>query len=135
MSHAPSPTHYEILGVAADAPADSLRQAYRRAAQRHHPDRSPGDPAAQQRMAHINEAYAVLSHPKRRESYDQWMRARAARRAADAALVAAQPSRFEATWPWGLVAGTLAFALLTVGTAVYKSTAPAVAVPIQSGPH
>lgn len=135
MSHASSPTHYEILGVAADAPADSLRKAYRRAAQRHHPDRSPGDPAAQQRMAHINEAYAVLSHPKRRESYDQWMRARAARRAADAALVAAQPSRFEATWPWGLVAATLAFALLTVGTAVYKSTAPAVAAPILSGPH
>lgn len=135
MSHASSPTHYQTLGVAADAPADSLRKAYRRAAQRHHPDRSPGDPAAQQRMAHINEAYAVLSHPQRRESYDQWMRARAARRAADAALAAAQPSRFEAAWPWGLVAATLAFALLTVGTAVYKSTAPAVAAPIPSGPH
>lgn len=135
MSHATQPTHYEILGVAADAPADALRKAYRRAAQRHHPDRSAGDPASQQRMARINEAYAVLSHPRRRESYDQWMRARAARRAADAALVASRPSRFEATWPWGLVAATLAFAFVTVGTAVYKSAAPAVAAPTQSGAH
>ena len=135
MSHADTPTHYDVLGLAADAPADALRKAYRRAAQRHHPDRSPGDPAAQRRMADINEAYAVLSHPQRRESYDQWMRARAARRAADAALAAARPSRFEATWPWGLVAATLAFALATVGTAVYKSTVPAVAAPIRSGTH
>ena len=135
MSHATLPTHYEVLGVAVDAPAETLRKAYRRAAQRHHPDRSPGDPAAQERMAHINEAYAVLSHPRRRESYDQWIRARAARRAADAALVASRPSRFEATWPWGLVAATLAFAFVTVGTALYKSTAPAVAAPTQSGTH
>lgn len=135
MSHATHPSHYDILGIDQDASAETLRKAYRRAAQRHHPDRSPGDPVAQQRMAHINEAYAVLSHPHRRESYDQWMRARAARRAADAALRAARPSRFEATWPWGLVAATLAFALLTVGTALYKSTAPAVAAPIQSAAH
>lgn len=135
MSHLTNPTHYEILGLPTDAPAGALRKAYRRAAQKHHPDRSPGDPAAQQRMAHINEAYAVLSHPQRRESYDQWVRARAARRAADAALVASRPTRFEATWPWGLVAATLAFALLTVGTALYKSTAPAVAAPITSAAH
>ncbi|WP_427911862.1 J domain-containing protein [Ramlibacter sp. MMS24-I3-19] len=135
MSHAPHPTHYEILGVAHDATVEALRTAYRRAAQRHHPDRSHGDAAAQQRMVQINEAYAVLSHPQRRESYDLWVRALAARRAADAALVASRPTRFEATWPWGLVAATLAFAMLTVGTAVYKSTAPAVAAPILSGPH
>lgn len=135
MSHATHSTHYEVLGVATDACPDALRRAYRRAAQRHHPDRSPGDPSAQQRMAHINEAYAVLSHPQRRESYDQWVRARAARHAADAALRASRPSRFEASWPWGLVAGTLAFALLTVGTALYKSTAPAIAAPIQSSAH
>lgn len=135
MSHAPQPTHYDTLGVAHDASAESLRAAYRRAAQRHHPDRSHGDPLAQQRMVDINEAYAVLSHPQRRESYDVWMRARAARRAADAALVASRPTRFEATWPWGVVAATLAFAMLTVGTAVYKSTAPAVAAPVQPGPH
>ncbi|MFL6695028.1 MAG: J domain-containing protein [Ramlibacter sp.] len=135
MSHGTDPSHYEVLEVPADVAAQALRQAYRRAAQRHHPDRSAGDPRAQQRMAHINEAYAVLSHPQRRASYDQWMRAREARRAAEASLLAARPSRLAASWPWGLVAATTAFALFTVGTAVYKSTAPAIAAPTQATGH
>jgi DnaJ-class molecular chaperone len=133
MSHGPAPSHYEILSVPTDASSDTLRRAYRVAAQRHHPDRSGSDSAAQGRMADINEAYAVLSHPQRRASYDRWMRARATRRAADAALAAARPSRFSASWPWGLVAATTAFALFTVGTAVYKSTAPAIAAPSHAG--
>jgi len=135
MSHGKEPSHYETLAVRADATPEVLRRAYRRAAQRHHPDRSAGDPAAQRRMAEINEAYAVLSHPQRRASYDRWMRACAAREAADIALADARPSRFAATWPWGLVAVTAAFALLTVGTAVYKSTAPAIAAPTQATGH
>ena len=135
MSPVNEPSHYEILSVPTDATSGVLRQAYRRAAQRHHPDRSAGDPGAQRRMAHINEAYAVLSHPQRRASYDRWMRACAARRAADAALAAARPSRFAASWPWGLVAATMAFSLFTVGTAVYKSATPAIAAPAPSSSH
>lgn len=135
MSLRTDPSHYEILSVPADATADVLRLAYRRAAQRHHPDRTAGDPGAQQRMAHINEAYAVLSHPQRRASYDHWIQACAARRAAEAALADATPSRFAASWPWGLVAATMAFTFLTVGTVVYKSAAPVIAAPAPSSTH
>jgi curved DNA-binding protein CbpA len=76
----------------------------------------------------INEAYAVLSHPQRRASYDQWLQARDVRQHADAAARAARPSRFAATWPWGLVAATAAFAFLSVGTVVYKTSWAASAI-------
>ncbi len=112
--------HYAVLEVEADASPQAVRQAYRRAAQQHHPDRQPGDHEAPERMARINEAYAVLSHPQRRASYDQWLQARHARDRADAAAQAARPSRFEASWPWGLVAATLAIVMATFGTVVYK---------------
>ena len=135
MSQRNDHSHYQILGVPSDAPAGALRKAYRRAAQRHHPDRSKGDADAQTRMVRINEAYDVLSHPQRRDSYDQLLRARAARRAAEAAVAAARPSRFEATWPWGLVAATMAFALITVGTVLYKSAVPTIAAPPQARAH
>lgn len=117
------PSHYDTLQVAPTASAADLRSAYRRAAQRHHPDRCGDDPAAQRQMADVNAAYAVLSHPQRRASYDQWLRARLARDAAEAAVRAAQPSRFAATWPWGLIACTTAIALFTVGTVLYKTSA------------
>lgn len=122
------PSHYDLLGVPSSAAADELRLAYRRAAQRHHPDRQPGDARAQQRMAAINEAYAVLSHPQRRASYDQFLRARQARCRAEAAAAAARPSRFASGWPWGLVAATMAIALGTVGAVLYRTALPAMAV-------
>jgi hypothetical protein len=114
------PSHYDLLDVERDASPDTLRVAYRRAAQRHHPDRNGGDGGA---MARINEAYAVLSHPQRRASYDQWMRAVEARLLAEAAAQAARPSRFAESWPWGLVAATTAVAFLAVGTVLYKTSA------------
>jgi curved DNA-binding protein CbpA len=58
---------YDILGVMPDADADTIKKAYRREAMRHHPDRG-GDKA---RAAAINDAYAVLSDPARREQYDR----------------------------------------------------------------
>jgi len=122
-----SRTHYDTLSVPPNATAAMVRAAYRRAAQRHHPDRC-SDAAAQQRMAHINAAYAVLSHPERRASYDMWMRARQARRLAEVAAQAARPSRFAEAWPWGLIAGTTAFALATVGTVLYKTSLPALVI-------
>jgi DnaJ-class molecular chaperone len=126
-----SPTarsHYATLEVASDACAADVRLAYRRAAQRHHPDRSGDIARAQERMAHINEAYAVLSHPQRRASYDQWLLARDARQQAEAAARAARPSRLAAGWPWGLVAATAAFAFFSVGTVVYKTSWAASAI-------
>ncbi len=126
------PSHYDTLSVPADATADMVRAAYRKAAQKHHPDRCGGDQDAQRQMAHINAAYAVLSHPQRRASYDSWMRARQARRLAQQAAEAARPTRFSETWPWGLVAGTTAFALATVATVLYKTSLPALVIAAQA---
>lgn len=120
MSH--GPTHYEVLRIARDASAQDVRTAYRRAAQLHHPDRAGA--GSQEAMARVNEAYAVLSHPQRRASYDQWMLARDARRRADAAAAAAQPTRLEEGKAWGLVAATAAVALLVVGTVLFKAGLP-----------
>jgi DnaJ-class molecular chaperone len=122
-----STSHYDTLKVPRDAPLAVLRAAYRRAAQQHHPDRNAGAANAHDAMARINEAYAVLSHPQRRASYDKWLQAIDARRRAQAAAQAAQPSLMARTRPWGIVAATLAFTALSIGTVLYKSatTSPA----------
>jgi DnaJ domain len=67
--------HYEVLGVAATAPAAELRQAYLARARRLHPDRwvdaSPGERERVQRsMQEVNEAWRVLGDPARRRAYD-----------------------------------------------------------------
>lgn len=134
MARTAQPSHYELLGVPSSACQDDLRKAYRRAAQQHHPDRLPQDAGAQDRMAAINEAYAVLSHPGRRASYDQWLQAREARNRAEAAASAAQPTRFASGWPWGLVAATMAIAFGTVGGVLYRTALPTLAVAAQQAP-
>lgn len=126
----PSRTHYDTLGVAEQATPDLVRKAYRRQAQKYHPDRAPGG-EAQQLMAQINEAYAVLSQPQRRASYDRWIDARNARvQAEHAARREAGRKGFAVTWPWYLLGATMAFAVLSVGTVVYKSAVPPVARPV-----
>jgi hypothetical protein len=61
-------THYEVLGVAADASAEEIQRAYRMLALHHHPDVAPdSDPAV---MAAINGAWSVLGDPARRRVYD-----------------------------------------------------------------
>ncbi|MEX2658358.1 MAG: J domain-containing protein [Acidimicrobiales bacterium] len=69
-------THYEVLGVAVDAPTGAIRDAFVALARRHHPDyfvaASPkARTKAEQRMRDINEAWAVLSDPQRRTAYDR----------------------------------------------------------------
>ena len=61
--------YYAVLGVARDATADAIKQAYRRKARLLHPDVSK-EPDAEARMSEVNEAYAVLSEPERRAAYD-----------------------------------------------------------------
>jgi len=61
---------YEMLGVARDADADSIKKAYRRMARQLHPDVNP-DPATQERFKEVSQAYEVLSDPQRRAAYDR----------------------------------------------------------------
>jgi molecular chaperone DnaJ len=65
-------TLYDVLGVAPDASASTIRAAYRRAAREHHPDRAGEQSSA--RMAAINAAWQVLGDPTRRAEYDLGMR-------------------------------------------------------------
>ena len=62
--------YYQVLGVARDAPADSVKRAFRKLARKYHPDVSK-EPDAGKRMAEINEAHTVLSDPEKRAAYDQ----------------------------------------------------------------
>jgi molecular chaperone DnaJ len=63
---------YEVLGVGRDASSDDVKAAYRKAALRHHPDKNPGDEAAEERFKEAAEAYAVLSDPEKRARYDRF---------------------------------------------------------------
>lgn len=63
--------YYKILGVNRNASAEEIRKAYRKLALKYHPDRNPGDKAAEERFKDINEAYQVLGDPQKRAHYDQ----------------------------------------------------------------
>jgi curved DNA-binding protein len=62
--------YYAILGVDRAATPDQVKKAYRKLALKFHPDKNPGDKAAEERFKDVNEAYAVLSNPEKRKQYD-----------------------------------------------------------------
>jgi len=64
--------YYETLGVSKTASADELRQAFRKMAMQHHPDRNSGDKSAEQKFKDINEAYDVLKDEQKRAAYDRF---------------------------------------------------------------
>ena len=63
---------YTTLGVAREASADDLKKAYRKLAMQFHPDRNPGDAAAEAKFKEINEAYDVLKDEQKRAAYDRF---------------------------------------------------------------
>ena len=64
--------YYEVLGVERSADGDTIKRAYRRMAIENHPDKNPGDEAAERRFKEAAEAYSVLSDDPKRQRYDQF---------------------------------------------------------------
>jgi molecular chaperone DnaJ len=64
--------YYEVLGVSKDASADEIKKAYRKMAIKYHPDKNPGDKAAEEKFKEAAEAYDVLSDADKRAKYDQF---------------------------------------------------------------
>ena len=64
--------YYEILEVNRNASETEIKKAYRRLAIKYHPDKNPGDKAAEDKFKELSEAYAVLSDAQQRATYDQF---------------------------------------------------------------
>lgn len=64
--------YYEILNVPRGSSDDEIKKAYRKLALQYHPDRNPGDRAAEEKFKEINEAYEVLGDPQKRQRYERF---------------------------------------------------------------
>lgn len=64
--------YYEVLGVKKGATDEEIKKGYRKMARKYHPDSNPGDKDAEAKFKEVNEAYSVLSDPKKKQIYDQF---------------------------------------------------------------
>ncbi|MEQ1490623.1 MAG: DnaJ domain-containing protein, partial [Terricaulis sp.] len=67
--------YYEVLGVARDADAATIKSAFRKLAMKLHPDQNPGCKVSEEKFKELGEAYAVLSDPEKRAAYDRYGKA------------------------------------------------------------
>ena len=63
---------YETLGVSRSAAVEEIKTSYRKLAMKHHPDRNPGDAAAEESFKEISQAYDILIDPDKRAAYDRY---------------------------------------------------------------
>ncbi|MGA8146729.1 MAG: molecular chaperone DnaJ [Gallionellaceae bacterium] len=68
----PKKDYYEVLGVNRDASDEEIKKAYRKLAMKHHPDRNPDNPKAEEHFKEAKEAYETLSDGQKRAAYDQY---------------------------------------------------------------
>ena len=68
----PKKDYYEILGLNRDASEEEIKKAYRKLAMKHHPDRNPDNPKAEDHFKEAKEAYEILSDAQKRAAYDQY---------------------------------------------------------------
>ena len=64
--------YYEVLGVNKGASDSEIKKAYHKLAMKYHPDKNPGDKAAEEKFKEANEAYEILSDPDKRDKYDRF---------------------------------------------------------------
>ncbi len=64
--------YYEVLGVNRDASDEEIKKSYRKLAMKHHPDRNPDNPKAEDHFKEAKEAYEILSDAQQRAAYDQY---------------------------------------------------------------
>jgi len=67
-----SKDYYSVLGLSKGASESEIKKAYRKQAQKYHPDRNPDNKQAEEKFKEITEAYAVLSDPQKKQQYDQF---------------------------------------------------------------
>ena len=135
----PLPTYYDVLQVERDASPERVRAAWRRLAQKVHPDKMPGNANAARAMAAINAAYEVLSDAHRRAEHDLWIR-RAERTSRPLPAAPELPATLWAFmhpathWAWYLLGGTFIFVVSTVVAALYLTAMPARATVAKAQP-
>ena len=64
--------YYEILGISKNASQEEIKKAYRKVAMQFHPDRNPGDKAAEEKFKEAAEAYEVLNDSDKKAQYDRF---------------------------------------------------------------
>ncbi len=72
MANGEKRDYYEVLGVHRNASETEIKKAFRKVAVQHHPDKNPGDKAAEEKFKEASEAYEVLSDAQKRAQYDQF---------------------------------------------------------------